>query len=135
MRSVGEVRLDPRRAAAYYPADANAVHFDAEAAAAAGLRAPILGGGHIARFLTGALWAEFAPTAIVFTLSFRRPAFWDDICQILSDAGPPQRVCLVRDGRVLATLAVETMITNNQPREAMQGVAGKNAGESNGCRL
>jgi acyl dehydratase len=111
LRVVGAARFEPEAVASYFKGTPNPLHADPEAARAAGLRAPIVGGGMAARFLTHRLWRLHQPLAVDMTLSFRRPVFWDDTCQIMAAThdGLCTRLCLARDGKILVALEIESL--------------------------
>ena len=89
----------------------NAIHFDEDAAKRAGYRAPIIGGGHGVRFLTAAIWKEFAPKSIDVDIYFRRPLFWDDTFDIMVDDrnGKWGAMCLAKDGKVATEMRVNAI--------------------------
>ncbi|MFT7219695.1 MAG: hypothetical protein ACI8Z1_001310 [Candidatus Azotimanducaceae bacterium] len=69
-----------------YSREGNAIHYEVEAAAKAGFRAPIIGGGQGVHFLMAALWQQFmrvtssdvtGPQSLDLEIFFRRPVFWD----------------------------------------------------------
>ena len=85
LKKLGQFTLTPDDVKGYGLNTTNAIHFDEDAAKRAGYRAPIIGGGHGVRFLTEAIWKEFAPKSLDVDIYFRRPLFWDDTFDILVD--------------------------------------------------
>jgi len=84
-----------------YSTEGNSIHYEEEAARAAGFRAPLIGGGMGVHYLMAALWAEQPPQAFDSEIYFRRPIFWDETVQ----------ACRSQDGRVRALLkSAETKV-------------------------
>lgn len=111
LRRIGGFTLTPEDVKGYGLNTSNAIHFDEDAARRAGYRAPIIGGGHGVRFLTAALWREFAPRAMDVDIYFRRPLFWDDSFDILVDdsGGRWRAMCLAKDGKVATEMRINSM--------------------------
>ena len=64
-----------------YSTEGNSIHYEEEAAKAAGFRAPLIGGGMGVHYLLAALWEEQSPQAFTSEIYFRRPIFWDETVQ------------------------------------------------------
>ena len=80
--SMGEiVELTPQ-AVKDYSVEGNSIHYEEEAAARAGFRAPIIGGGMGVHYLTHAIWSRKSPTFFDADIFFRRPIFWDEKLRI-----------------------------------------------------
>ena len=92
-----------------YSIEGNSIHYEEEAAKAAGFRAPMIGGGMGVHYLTAALFERSVPKALDMSIYFRRPIFWDEqftsACVAEGSAGHaelPQlnqwrALCLLRD--------------------------------------
>lgn len=78
LRQLTEHTLTPEQVVDY-SREGNSIHYDLDAARAAGFRAPIIGGGMGVHYLLAALMAEFAPEFLDLDIYFRRPIFWDDV--------------------------------------------------------
>lgn len=61
-----------------YSLEGNSIHYEEEAAKAAGFRAPMIGGGMGVHFMLAALWSRCTPATLDLSLYFRRPIFWDE---------------------------------------------------------
>jgi hydroxyacyl-ACP dehydratase HTD2-like protein with hotdog domain len=111
LRSFGRFTLTPADVVAYGRDTTNPIHTHQDAAERAGYRAPIIGGGQGVRFLTAALWKEFAPQAIDMDIYFRRPLFWDDSFDIMVEeaGGKWTALCLAKDGKVATEMRVNSM--------------------------
>ena len=93
---LSEHRLTPD-AVCSYSSEGNSIHYDKEAAARAGFRAPIIGGGMGVHYLIAELWPEHG-SEIWLDIFFRRPIFWDDEFYVgRSDDG----IALIRGDKVL----------------------------------
>lgn len=101
LRKLGDVEMTPDRVTGYR-STGNSIHYDPEAAKAAGFRAPIIGGGMGVHYLTAAIWREFDPRAVDLDIYFRRPIFWDDQLTLMVDdrGGSWTAICLAKDGKV-----------------------------------
>ena len=101
LRKLSDVEMTPERVTGYR-ATGNRIHFDPDAAKAAGFRAPIIGGGMGVHYLAAAIWREFTPQTIDLDIYFRRPVFWDDQLSVMVDdrGGPWIAICLAKDGKV-----------------------------------
>ena len=77
----GIVELTPQ-AVRDYSVEGNSIHYEEKAAARAGFRAPIIGGGMGVHFLTHAIWSRKPPTFFDADIFFRRPIFWDEKLRI-----------------------------------------------------
>ena len=101
LRKLSDVEMTPERVTGYR-ATGNRIHFDPDAAKAAGFRAPIIGGGMGVHYLAAAIWREFTPQTVDLDIYFRRPVFWDDQLSVMVDdrGGPWIAICLAKDGKV-----------------------------------
>ena len=92
-----------------YSSEGNSIHYEPEAAAAAGFRAPIIGGGMGVHFLTAALWPEWGNGAFALDIFFRRPIFWDEAVSVASyrEAGFEAYALLKSDGKVGTELSIK----------------------------
>jgi len=61
-----------------YSLEGNSIHYEEEAAKAAGFRAPMIGGGMGVHYLTAAVFERCTPKALDMSIFFRRPIFWDE---------------------------------------------------------
>ena len=61
-----------------YSLEGNSIHYEEEAAKAAGFRAPMIGGGMGVHYLTAALFSRAVPGYLDMDIYFRRPIFWDE---------------------------------------------------------
>ena len=61
-----------------YSLEGNSIHYEEEAARAAGFRAPMIGGGMGVHYLTASLFERSPPKALDMSIYFRRPIFWDE---------------------------------------------------------
>lgn len=97
----GLVAFDPVRVARYCRPDVNPIHFDPAAAAAAGFRAPIIGGEQGVRHIMALIWRTLGPAKLDISLRFLRPLFWDDQCELMVEArdGRWMSVSLAKDGK------------------------------------
>jgi hypothetical protein len=78
-----------------YSREGNSIHYDLEAAQAAGFRAPLIGGGMGVHYLLAALMAKSAPEYLDLDIYFRRPIFWDDaFCVMISPAA--DAICIAK---------------------------------------
>ena len=77
----GIMELTPQ-AVRDYSVEGNSIHYEEEAAARAGFRAPIIGGGMGVHYLTHAIWSKRTPTFFDADIFFRRPIFWDEKLRI-----------------------------------------------------
>ncbi len=75
LKSIAKYQLTPEATWAYSH-EGNAIHYEIDAAQAAGFRAPIIGGGQGVHYLTAALWDE-GYRDFDLDIFFRRPIFWD----------------------------------------------------------
>jgi len=86
-----------------YSLEGNSIHYEEEAAKAAGFRAPMIGGGMGVHYLTAALFERGPPKAFQMSIFFRRPIFWDEhftsacVADDPSDIGQWRALCLLRD--------------------------------------
>jgi len=101
LRKLGDVEMTPDRVTGYR-STGNSIHYDPDAAKAAGFRAPIIGGGMGVHYLTAAIWQEFDPQVVDLDIYFRRPIFWDDRLSLMVDdrSGSWTAICLAKDGKV-----------------------------------
>ena len=85
-----------------YSMEGNSIHYEEEAARAAGFRAPMIGGGMGVHFLAAALWSRCSPVTIDLSIYFRRPIFWDEhfSSAVLTDGVPDGVADGVADGVV-----------------------------------
>jgi len=110
---LGEVQLTPEIVQGYSLHTRNPIHTEMEAANRAGYRAPIIGGAHGVRYLTAAIWREFAPTGADLDIYFRRPLFWDDGFRILArpSGGGWDALCIEKDGKVAVEMRINALKT------------------------
>lgn len=110
LREIGTVTLTPEMVKEYGRNTTNRIHFDPEAAARGGFRAPIIGGGMGVRYLTAEMFRRFKPRELDLNIAFRRPIFWDDTVRIrvAENGGQWTAICLEKDGKV----ATEVRINN-----------------------
>ncbi len=92
-----------------YSLEGNSIHYEEEAAKAAGFRAPMIGGGMGVHYLTAALFERSIPRTLDMSIFFRRPIFWDEqftsACVAEDSAGRGEfpelghwrALCLLRD--------------------------------------
>jgi acyl dehydratase len=101
LRKLDDVEMTPDRVTGYR-STGNRIHFDPDAAKAAGFRAPIIGGGMGVHYLAAAIWREFNPQFLDLDIYFRRPVFWDDRLSVMVDdrSGTWTAICLAKDGKV-----------------------------------
>ena len=113
LKTLGRFTLTPEDVKGYGLNTTNAIHFDEDAAKRAGYRAPIIGGGHGVRFLTEAIWKNFAPKSLDVDIYFRRPLFWDDTFDIMVDdrGGKWSAMCLAKDGKVATEMRINSIGT------------------------
>ncbi len=92
-----------------YSSEGNSIHYEPEAAVAAGFRAPIIGGGMGVHYLTAALWPEWGAGAFALDIFFRRPIFWDDAVQVASlhETDTEIYALLKPDGKVGTELCIK----------------------------
>lgn len=111
LKRIGQFTLTPEDVKGYGLNTTNAIHFNEDAAKRAGYRAPIIGGGHGVRFLTAAIWREFAPKSLDIDIYFRRPLFWDDTFDIMVDdrGGKWSAMCLARGGKVATEMRINSL--------------------------
>ena len=83
LADIGEAVFRPEQSVAYCGRGVNPIHFNPEAAASAGFRAPIIGGEQGVRHLTAAIWTAMRPTSLDISIRFLRPIFWDDRCTVV----------------------------------------------------
>ena len=76
LQRVASYALTPEATQAY-SSEGNAIHYNVEAAQAAGFQAPIIGGGQGVHFITQALW-QGGIDQMDLAIYFRRPVFWDE---------------------------------------------------------
>jgi hypothetical protein len=94
LETLSEHALTPE-AVMGYSREGNSIHYDLDAAKAAGFRAPLIGGGMGVHYLLAALMEKSAPEYLDLDIYFRRPIFWDDRFQVmLSPAG--EAICIAR---------------------------------------
>lgn len=107
---IGRFSFDPERVKAYN-SKLNPIHFEPEAAARAGFRAPIIGGGMGVHFLTAEIWKRRRPQAIDLSIYFRRPVFWDDsgTVRVSSVQDHWTALCLEKDGKVATEARVNSI--------------------------
>lgn len=97
LRALSNHELTPDRVIDY-SREGNSIHYDLEAAQAAGFRAPLIGGGMGVHYLLAALMAESAPEYLDLDIYFRRPIFWDDAFSVMiSPAG--DAICIAKSPR------------------------------------
>lgn len=94
-------QLTPQRVK-NYSTEGNSIHYEEDAAKAAGFRAPMIGGGMGVHFLAAAIWAEGPPQQLDLDIYFRRPIFWDETFTTAVMGTPGNRaswnaLCLLRD--------------------------------------
>ena len=102
LTSVQQVQLKPEQTL-NYSREGNAIHYEEDAAIAAGFRAPIIGGGQGVHYLTQAFWQPGQP--LDWTIFFRRPIFWDDDLHI-GQSNDARAFALYRGEKVLTEVAV-----------------------------
>ncbi|OWU86146.1 hypothetical protein ATO6_04630 [Oceanicola sp. 22II-s10i] len=108
---IEHIQLTPDIVSAYSLKTTNPIHNDMDAANRAGYRAPIIGGAHGVRYLTAAIWRQFAPKHIRMDIRFRRPIHWDDAFDVrVEGAGEWSAICLSRDGKVLVEMAISELV-------------------------
>jgi len=61
-----------------YSLEGNSIHYEEDAAKAAGFRAPMIGGGMGVHYLTAAVFDRAVPRSLDLSIYFRRPIFWDE---------------------------------------------------------
>ena len=101
--TLGQARFTPEAVAAYAGRDVNPIHVDPAAAEAAGFRAPIAAGTHGLHYLTNAACRRLRSGRTLVQVSFHRPVFWDDVCDIMGSPpdAPDMAFGLVREGKPL----------------------------------
>lgn len=102
LSSVQHLKLEPEQTLGY-SREGNAIHYEVEAALAAGFRAPIIGGGQGVHYLTQAFWQP--GECMDWSIFFRRPIFWDDEMDIGQSANG-DALALYRGDKVLTEVAV-----------------------------
>jgi len=102
LNQVQYVKLEPEQTL-NYSREGNAIHYEEDAAIAAGFRAPIIGGGQGVHYLTQAFWQP--GQRLDWTIFFRRPIFWDDDLHI-GQTDDAQALALYRGEKVLTEVAV-----------------------------
>jgi len=100
-QSIATHSLTPNQVKAY-SMEGNSIHYEEEAAKAAGFRAPLIGGGMGVHYLAAALWAAGDVQTLDLSIYFRRPIFWDETfaSAVLGDRQDPaswEALCLLRD--------------------------------------
>lgn len=85
-----------------YSTEGNSIHYEEDAAKAAGFRAPMIGGGMGVHYLAAAIWAQGTPEHLDLDIYFRRPIFWDEVFTTgllgtPEQADSWQALCLLRD--------------------------------------
>lgn len=100
-QSIASHSLTPDQVKAY-SMEGNSIHYEEEAAVAAGFRAPLIGGGMGVHYLAAALWAQGDVQTLDLDIYFRRPIFWDEIFTSavlgeLQQADSWRALCLLRD--------------------------------------
>ena len=115
MNKLAEHTLTPQQVVDY-SSEGNSIHYDLDAARAAGFRAPLIGGGMGVHYLLAALVAEFAPEYLDLDIYFRRPIFWDDSFAVLLGQTPPA-ICLAKapDENGVVKVATEARIKSPLP--------------------
>ncbi|OWU83753.1 hypothetical protein ATO6_18065 [Oceanicola sp. 22II-s10i] len=111
LRTVATVTVTPDETILYCGGHGNRIHTDLDFARNAGYRAPIIGGSHGVRYMTAALWREFAPSELDIDVMFRRPIFWDDTfdVRVKEEGGRPVAMCTARDGKVMSEIRINHM--------------------------
>ena len=101
LAEIGAFAFEPEQVKAYN-SELNPIHFEPEAAARAGFRAPIIGGGMGVHFIMAALWRRQRPQSFDLDIYFRRPIFWDDAgtVRLARDGERWTALCLEKDGKV-----------------------------------
>ncbi|XOV85651.1 MAG: hypothetical protein ACFHXK_11160 [bacterium] len=99
-----------------YSSEGNSIHYEEAAAARAGFRAPLIGGGMGVHFLMAHLWGLHAsqrPRAFSAEIYFRRPIFWDEAVVVAVDEGevPGLMALLKPDGKVGTELALHPIMS------------------------
>lgn len=110
LETIGAFAFNPDQVKAYNSA-LNPIHFEPEAAARAGFRAPIIGGGMGVHFFTAAIWQRQRPRAFDLSIYFRRPIFWDDSgrVRVASDGRRWTAFCLEKDDKVATEARINSL--------------------------
>lgn len=110
LQNLGSFAFRPQDVKAYN-SNLNPIHFEPEAAARAGFRAPIIGGGMGVHFFTAAIWDRGRPQAFDLSIYFRRPIFWDDsgTIRLATDGDRWTAFCLEKDGKVATEARISSL--------------------------
>jgi len=107
LRVVAEHTLTPEIVKAY-SREGNSIHYDLEAARAAGFRAPLIGGGMGVHYLLAHLWQAHCPVELDLDIYFRRPIFWDESF-VVAVAPGTDAICIAKDGKVATEARIKTL--------------------------
>jgi len=107
LRVVAEHVLTPEIVKAY-SREGNSIHYELEAARAAGFRAPLIGGGMGVHYLLAYLWQAHQPTILDLDIYFRRPIFWDESFVVAVSPGL-DAICLAKDGKVATEARIKVL--------------------------
>jgi hypothetical protein len=107
MEVVAEHTLTPEIVKAY-SREGNSIHYELEAAQAAGFRAPLIGGGMGVHYLLAHIWAVRQPAVLDLDIYFRRPIFWDERFAVAVAPGL-DAICIAKDGKVATEARIKAL--------------------------
>jgi len=107
MRSVAQHTLTPEIVKSY-SREGNSIHYELEAAQAAGFRAPLIGGGMGVHYLLAYLWQAHQPTELDLDIYFRRPIFWDESFSVAVSASL-DAICIAKQDKVATEARIKQL--------------------------
>lgn len=107
LQVVAEHTLTPEIVKAY-SREGNSIHYELEAALAAGFRAPLIGGGMGVHYLLAHLWQAARPTVVDLDIYFRRPIFWDESF-VVAVSPTTDAICIAKAGKVATEARIKAL--------------------------
>lgn len=112
---VASHQLTPESVIAY-SSEGNSIHYDMDAAVAAGFRAPLIGGGMGVHYLLAHLWAADRRSSLDqldLDIYFRRPIFWDEAFSVATDGD--RAIALIKTDAGVRKVLTEARINLPSP--------------------